>query len=79
MNSHFQDLPIQEQAQIILKRGIYVSKSDYKNLEITLYRLEKEFVEIWYHPAQERIIKIEPASGKLINPYLKHLAVNFIN
>jgi hypothetical protein len=79
MESKFQGLPISEQAQLILDSGIYVSKSEYKDLEISLYRVEQEFVEIWYDSLLEKVIKIEAVTGNVINPYLKHLAVVYMN
>jgi hypothetical protein len=75
----FDNLTIDEKAKVILSRGVYVSKSEFFQLEISLYRIHDEFVELWYEPITGRIYKIDYLKNKKINPYLKHLISENMN
>ena len=69
----FETLSIDEKARMVFEKGMFVSKSEYHQLDISLYRLGSEFVELWYNPVVDRITRIEELKNKAINPYLKHL------
>lgn len=75
----FDNLTIDEKAKVILNQGVYVSKSEFFQLEISLYRIDNEFVELWYEPLSGRIFKIEYLKNKPVNPYLKHLVSGNLN
>lgn len=75
----FDSLTIDEKAKVILNRGVYVSKSEFFQLEISLYRIDNAFVELWYEPISGRIFKIEYLKNKSVNPYLKHLVSGNLN
>lgn len=75
----FDNLTIDEKARLILSKGVYVSKSEFFQLEISLYRIEDEFVEIWYEPISGRVLQIDYLKNKAVNPYLKHLSANNLN
>lgn len=77
--AEFDNLSIDEKAKVILSKGVYVSKTEFFQLEISLYRMEDEFVELWYEPITGNIFKIDYLKNKKINPYLKHLGLNILN
>ena len=77
--AEFDNLTIDEKAKLILNRGVYVSRSEFFQLEISLYRMDDEFVELWYESLSGRIFKIDYIKEKSINPYLKHLSANNLN
>lgn len=77
--AEFDNLTIDEKAKVILSRAVYVSKSEFFQLEISLYRMNDEFVELWYEPIRGRILKIDYLKDKKINPYLKHLGARNLN
>ena len=77
--AEFDNLTIDEKAKVILSRGAYVSKSEFFQLEISLYRIDDVFVELWYEPIIARILRIEYLKDKKINPYLKHLGAKNLN
>lgn len=77
--AEFDNLTIDEKAKVVLNRGVYVSKSEFFQLEISLYRVDNEFVELWYEPVTGRIFRIDYLKNKSINPYLKHLTSNNLN
>lgn len=77
--AEFDNLTTNEKARMILSRGVYVSKSEFFQLEISLYRIDDVFVELWYEPINGRIFKIDYLKNKKINPYLKHLGATNLN
>lgn len=77
--AEFDNLSIDEKAKVILGKGVYVSKTEFFQLEISLYRMEDEFVELWYESITGRIFRIDYLKSKKINPYLKHLGLNNLN
>lgn len=68
-----------EKARIILSKGVYISKSEFFHLEISLYRVGADFLELWYAPASRQIVKIDQLKNKKVNPYLKHLCSGNLN
>ena len=77
--AEFDSLTIDEKAKVILSKGVYVSKSEFFQLEISLYRMDDVFVELWYEPIAGSILRIEYLKDKKINPYLKHLGSKYLN
>ncbi|AHM60501.1 hypothetical protein D770_11220 [Flammeovirgaceae bacterium 311] len=75
----FDKLSLDEKAKLILSKGVYVSKSEFFQLEISLYRIENDFVELWYEPITGRVMRIDYLKGKKVNPYLKHLCASNLN
>jgi hypothetical protein len=75
----FENLTLNEKAKVIIKEGVFLSKSKFTNLEITLYRVEDFFIEIWYEPTLERVFKIDNLHSKKVNPFLKHLNITSLN
>lgn len=75
----FENLTLNEKAKVIIKEGVFLSKSKFHNLEITLYRVEDFFIEIWYEPTLERVFKIDNLHKKQVNPFLKHLNITSLN
>jgi len=71
-------LTLDEKAVLIKNTGLEVSSCSYANLNITLYRIQDEFIEIWRDFAS-RIIKIESLRDKAVNPYLKYLNLANLN
>jgi hypothetical protein len=77
--AEFDNLSTDEKARMILSRGVYVSKSEFFQLEISLYRIDDVFVELWYELINGRIFKIDYLKHKKVNPYLKHLGAKNLN
>lgn len=75
----FDKLSISKKAEIVLSEGIYVSQSKFYQLEISLYRIGDQFIEMWYDTFVGQIINIQPMEGRAINPYLKHIEILNMN
>lgn len=75
----FRNLEAEEQARLIFDNGVFVSKVLFFQLSISLFRINDEFVEIWYNTLTGTIRKIEPLQHKAISPFIKHLFVTGSN
>ncbi len=69
----YQGLALEEQARLIFHEGNFISKITFFQLSISLYRVNHEFVEIWYNTSTGTIRKIEPLREWTISPFVKHL------
>ena len=75
----FKDLQLEEQARMIFLKGTFISKIMFFQLGISMYRLNEEFVEIWYNTRTGTIRKIETLKHKKISPFIKHLHIASAN
>lgn len=75
----FERLTFSQKAKIVLKEGSFVSKASFHNLEISLYKLDDVFVEIWYEPFTETMKKIISLKKDSFMPFLKHLNFTTLN
>jgi len=75
----FDSLELEDIARIIVNEGKFVSRIEYSELEISMYKLYGESVEIWFNASKEMVVKIVYMKGEEINPYLKHLKLTTLN
>lgn len=72
-------LTTDEKAILIMQRGSLISSSEFLNLSIDLYRVDDDFIEIWYSTSADKVYKIEFLKEKAINPFLKYLKISCNN
>lgn len=75
----FRNLEVEDQARLIFRKGVFINKTLFFQLSISLFRINDEFIEIWYNTLTGTIRKIEPLQHKSISPYIKHLFSMSIN
>jgi hypothetical protein len=75
----FESLELEDIAKIIVNEGKFVSRVEYTDMEISMYKLYGEAVEIWFDSEKQMVVKIIYMKGEVINPYLKHLKLNTLN
>lgn len=75
----FDSLEIEDIARLIVNEGKFVSRIEYTDIEISMYKVYGESVEIWFNASRESIVKIVYMKGEAINPYLKHLKLTTLN
>ncbi len=75
----FDSLELEDIARIIVNEGKFVSRIEYSELEISMYKLFGESVEIWFNASREMVVKIVYMKGEKINPFLKHLKITTLN
>ena len=67
------------QARNILEHGVFVTTSNFYQVEISLYKMDHQFVEVWYDTKREAITQIGYLDDSSVNPYLKHFATLSLN
>ncbi|HAA15265.1 MAG TPA: hypothetical protein DCE41_27635 [Cytophagales bacterium] len=75
--SDYQGLSIE--ARNILEHGVFVTKSEFYQVEVSLYKMDQEFVEVWYDTKREAITQIGYLKGHPINPFIKHISPVSLN
>ncbi|MGK7396503.1 MAG: hypothetical protein ACNS62_18130 [Candidatus Cyclobacteriaceae bacterium M3_2C_046] len=75
-NNH---ISLEEKAIKIMEAGALVSSEEFFQLNIKLYRVEDEFLEVWYNTFLKKVTRVENLDQKKINPYLKYLAISNLN
>lgn len=72
-NHELNSLGLEEKARVIVNEGVYISRVEYHKIEISLYRINGEPVEIWFEPELEKVTQINYLKGRKFNPFLKHM------
>lgn len=70
---------LENQAKKILANGILIQRSRFKNLEISVCKFERKYVEIWFRTDTCKYYKIDPVGDNMVNPFLKHLHLSTLN
>ena len=64
---------LEKKAKEIVTHGVYIDRVTYSNMEISLYRLDGDPVEIWFDTVNEIITDIRGLRGAEMNPFLKYI------
>jgi len=75
----FKNMSLDEKLKLVLTKGVYVQKSRFKNCVIELYRMGKDFLEMWKDSEGDHVTKIEIISKQPINKFLKHVNFTTLN
>jgi hypothetical protein len=55
----FKDSTLSEKFEIINQKGKYLGVREYYNHFINLYIVDETFIEVWYFPAENKIVNID--------------------
>ena len=58
-NNFFNRLTIQEQADILLKKGIYLDSREDQGFFVDLYQMQGLYIEVYFHKKQEEFAVIK--------------------
>jgi hypothetical protein len=58
-NGTFDKYSLSEKFNLINQKGKYLGVREYYNHTINLYLVDDTFIEVWYFPAENKIVKIE--------------------
>ena len=71
-NSNFENLSLNERAELVFKYAKFLTTASYYNHRINLYSLKGSFVEVWYDVFNNEVEKIIPMSKpNLFKEYVK--------
>ena len=72
--SKFEILDIDSKGEYVFQEGSYIGVRSYYNHLINLYSLYDFFVEVWYSPGENEIVKIEAIqSDKTLDLYINEM------
>lgn len=70
--TEFRTLPRQEQCDVIVTIGDYLESSREEDKQVILYAVDLFFVELYYDPTSNKILKIRAfKSGHILDKYSK--------
>ena len=70
----FRMLSITQKGEYVFQEGEYIGLREYYNHRINLYSLFDFFVEVWYFPVENKIVKIEVLeSEKILDQYIEKM------
>ncbi|GJM60316.1 MULTISPECIES: hypothetical protein [Persicobacter] len=70
--THLKGLSFERQASIIMDEGTCISRVNAADLEISLYRLEADYIEVWSCRKSGKVNRVIETAFELIDPCLKH-------
>lgn len=73
----FDQVDFHGRANLLWDRGELVLTIDYYSQRVSLYLVESFYVELYFHPEQNEIVKIEKASNQSLNKFLNAIALRF--
>ena len=74
---HFNSLPLGDKRKYLWQEGRYVLTTDFYGARVKLFSLEKEFVEVYYHPVEKKVMRISVATDADLNKHLTGIRVSF--
>jgi hypothetical protein len=78
MHEDFHCLDLGERANLVLKNGQHLITTDFYGSAIELYHFKKCFVELYYHPVNQKIMRVSLATDEDLNKHLHRIALGNI-
>lgn len=75
----FECLSTAEKTKALLESAKFVTNNKFENIDISLYKLGEEYIEVWYRPESLSIIDVKRVSNASINPFLKFFTTSTLN
>jgi hypothetical protein len=75
----FECLSTAEKTKTLLESATFITNNKFDDLEISLYKLGEEYIEVWFRPVSDCIIDVKKVSNAQINPFLKFFNISTMN
>jgi hypothetical protein len=72
MNEYFYSLALSDKAELVTQEGKYLITTNFFGATIKLYELNMHFVEVYYHPVLNKVMRVSIAHDEEMK---KHLAL----
>ncbi len=73
---HFNSLDEKMQAEAIWEHGVHIADRIEGAFKLILYQIESFYVEVWYNPAENSILKFRSFSSTTpLEPYLEKIDI----
>lgn len=75
MNEDFHCLDLRERANLILKQGQHLLTTNFYGAAVKLFHLKTRYVEVYYHPVTQKIMRVSFASNDDLNKHLRGIKI----
>jgi hypothetical protein len=73
----FNCLPLKEKEALLLQHGKYVLSTDFYGAQVKLFALDNFYIEVYYHPVLEKVMRISVASDEELLKHLVKISFSF--
>ena len=73
MHEDFHCLDLGERANLVLKNGQYLLTTDFYGASIKLYYFKKRFMEVYYHPVNQKIMRVSLANSEDLTKHIHRI------
>lgn len=73
MHEDFHCLDLGEKANQVLKKGNHLLTTDFYGASIKLYYFKRQFMEVYYHPVNQKIMRVSLANSEDLNKHLHRI------
>jgi hypothetical protein len=73
----FENSSLEEKAKFVWENAVYVESVEYYRAKVNLYSIGKEFIEVFYSPVTNDIIRIVFADEHSLKKYLSKIVLAF--
>jgi hypothetical protein len=78
MYEDFHCLALGEKAELVLKKGQHLLTTDFYGASIKLYFFKRRFMEVYYHPVTDKIMRVSLANAEDLNKHLHRIKIDVL-
>lgn len=75
MYEDFNCLDLRERENLVLTKGQHLVTIDFYGAAVKLYYYNMDFVELYFHPVNRKLMRVSMASGEELNKYLRRIEI----
>lgn len=68
-----------EKVKTLLVEGLFLSRSNFRDLEISIHQLDQRVFEIWFDTRADEIVRVNDMAREPYSHYIKHLRISTPN
>lgn len=72
---YFNSLPLTEKRKFLWNNGRYVLTTDFYGSRVKLFSLDRDFVEVYYHPVEKKVMRISVANDGDLKKHLHNITI----
>ena len=75
----YNGLSLNDIGEMIKMEGKLIANQEFLNIEVSLYFIDGDVIEVWLDTISEDVLKLEHIWESKIDPFLKYLEVSTFN
>lgn len=76
MESYFNWLDLSNKAELVFQQGKHLISTNFYGATIQLYELETFFIEVYYHPINQKIMRVSIATDEDLQKHLSKIQIS---